>query len=62
MGMKTPSIESILVRKPQEKSYPIAKRLYDRPYIGALARAWVRATHPASMQARWAVLPPVAAA
>lgn len=58
--MHTPSIESILVRR-EERSYPIAKRLYRAPFIGSFARAWVRATRAGERQALWASLPRVSA-
>lgn len=59
--MQTPSIESIFVRKQDERSHPIAKRLHDAPLFGSVARAWIRATRNGGPQAHWASLPPVAA-
>jgi hypothetical protein len=59
--MHTPSIESIFVRKQEERSYPIAKHLYEMPLVGSLARAWVRATRSTEPQTLWATLPPLSA-
>gem|GEM_PF-3957550 len=58
--MKTPSIESIFIRK-EEKSYPIAKHFHDARFVGGVARAWVRKTRGENTQSLWASLPPLAA-
>lgn len=60
--MNAPSIEATLSRKAHgETPYPIARHLDRLPVLGALARAWVRATHAAAPQTLWASLPPVSA-
>jgi hypothetical protein len=59
--MKNPSIEASLSRKVSAKSYPIARYLDRLPYVGTMARAWVRSTRSDRPTMQWAALPPLAA-
>lgn len=58
--MNAPSIEALLSRKNTDLAHPVAKHLNDLPFIGAVARSWIRANHTNGTQALWASLPPLA--
>lgn len=58
--MNAPSIEALLSRKNADVTHPVAKRLNDLPFLGSLARSWMRASRTNQTQALWASLPPLA--
>lgn len=60
--MNAPSIEALLSRKTTDATHPVAKRLNEVPFIGAISRSWIRANRTNETQALWASLPPLASA